>query len=151
MWSIRLPSKFLSLSWREKRVFIEALSSLLLIRILIAFVPFRYIAKRLGVEHAETLRSIGAPDALLDLLSTAVSRAARYAPWECKCLAQAIAAHRMLHHRGYLSTLYLGIAKNEEGKIIAHAWLRCGERIITGKQGANRYTVVGTYAGTRSG
>ena len=72
-----------------------------------------------------------------------------YTPWESACLAQAFAAKAMLRCRGITSTLYLGLAKNEQGGqsgLLAHAWLRSGSLILTGEPGKDQYTVVATFA-----
>ncbi len=67
-------------------------------------------------------------------------------PWECKCLAQAISGKMMLRRRQTPSTLYLGVAKKEDGDLNAHAWLRAGESIILGGGGLERFAVVSTFA-----
>ena len=55
-------------------------------------------------------------------------------------MAQAIAGKLMLNLRGIASTMYLGVMKRDEMK--AHAWLRVGQRIITGRRGHQNYTVI---------
>ena len=60
------------------------------------------------------------------MISQAIHIVSKYTFWESQCLVKAIAAMRMLEKRGIESTLYLGTAKDESGKIIAHAWLRSG-------------------------
>ena len=57
-----------------------------------------------------------------------------------------MAAMKMLEKRGIESTLYLGMAKDETGALIAHAWLRSGPFYITGSEGMERFTVVGKFA-----
>lgn len=61
-----------------------------------------------------------------------------------KCLAQAIAAQRLLKQRKIPSQLYLGVHKNQS-ELKAHAWLKCGEHFITGKKGSEHFTTVITY------
>ena len=46
---------------------------------------------------------------------------------------------KMLERRKIESTLYLGTAKDENGKMIAHAWLRSGPFYITGAEGMERF------------
>jgi hypothetical protein len=43
------------------------------------------------------------------------------------------------------STIYFGLAKENENQLMAHAWVRCGERIISGKAGMERFTVVACF------
>lgn len=66
--------------------------------------------------------------------------------WESKCLVRALTAQRLLKKRHISSTLYLGCGITE-GKMTAHAWLRCGKMYVTGGDGSG-YAVVDTfYAG----
>jgi hypothetical protein len=70
----------------------------------------------------------------------------RRLPWMSQCLVQAVAATWMLQRRRIPSTLYFGLAKDSDGKLIAHAWVRSGERILTGAKGHHDYRVVATFA-----
>ena len=77
----------------------------------------------------------------------AVRTMARRTPWNSNCLAQAIAAKRMLRRRRIACTLYLGLAKDAKDELAAHAWLRCGNRILTGGRSSQwQYTVVSTFS-----
>ena len=87
-------------------------------------------------------------DELADEVSSTVRTASRRLPWQCKCLVQAMAAKWMLQRRGARTTLYLGLAKDEEQELCAHAWLRSGDAILTGARGHKRFTVVSTFAET---
>lgn len=73
---------------------------------------------------------------------------ARVAPWLTRprhaCLAQAIAASRMLSRRGIHWTLTIGVGRQSAG-LNAHAWLRCGNRIVTGRRGIRNVTPMATY------
>jgi hypothetical protein len=51
----------------------------------------------------------------------------------------------MLQRRGITSTLYLGVDHGEEKWLDAHAWLRCGEVIVTGGAGAERFRIISTF------
>ncbi|GBF33820.1 hypothetical protein DCCM_2931 [Desulfocucumis palustris] len=75
-----------------------------------------------------------------------VETVSRYTPWESKCLVQAIVGKIMLRRRGINNTLYLGVGRDEGKSLVAHAWLRCGEMIITGSQGRERFAAVGKFA-----
>lgn len=75
-----------------------------------------------------------------------VARVANRVPWESKCLVQAMVAQRLLRGYGLSSTLYLGVGrdKNEQKKMVAHAWVRCGAVHICGGSGED-YGVVATF------
>ncbi len=79
-------------------------------------------------------------------VSRAVRTMSKYTLWESRCLVMAIAAMTMLAKRGISSTLYMGTAREADGRLTAHAWLRSGNRIWTGAEGMERYTVVGQFA-----
>ena len=70
----------------------------------------------------------------------------RHTFWESQCLVKAIAAMKMLERRQIESTLYLGTAKDENGNLIAHAWLRSGPFYITGVEAMEKFTVVSKFA-----
>ncbi len=61
---------------------------------------------------------------LVSEISQANSLAAHHIQWEVKCLAQAIARKFMLRCRKVESTLYIGVAKENEDPLKALAWLR---------------------------
>jgi hypothetical protein len=67
----------------------------------------------------------------------AVKTAARVVPGAV-CLAQAVATQRMLAARGRVSTLEVGVAKNQQG-LEAHAWLVCDGDIVIGGEEAGKF------------
>jgi len=77
-----------------------------------------------------------------------VQAVARHLPWRFVCLPQAIAAQRMLRRRGVASTLYLGVAPDREkpDAIAAHAWLRAGDKIVTGERESRHQRQVASFA-----
>ena len=66
--------------------------------------------------------------------------------WESKCLVRALTAQKLLRKKQLPSTLYLG-CRTEEGKMVAHAWLRCGRAYVTGGDGKG-YAVVDRFYST---
>lgn len=75
------------------------------------------------------------------VISKEVGRISDKTPWESKCLVRALTARHFLHRKGIVTTLYLGVGKDEKGKMIAHAWLRCGKMFVTGGDGSKYATV----------
>ena len=119
----------------------EAIAYLALARVAVRVLPFRRLAPRLGVAHAETPAEPG-PHPASRRVAWALSAAARRAPWRTECLEQAIAAKAMLRRRGIASTLYLGVAR----EVAPHAWLRVGDVNVTGGSDVARYAVVASFA-----
>jgi hypothetical protein len=137
---------FLALFPADRAGLLEAAAWLGLARLSILVLPFRRIAPLLGRQMAQSPAEAAAPAALLDRISWSVNTASRHLPWECKCLALALAGKAMLRRRGLASTLYLGVGKEPEAGLQAHAWLRCGERILTGGRALADFTVISTFA-----
>jgi len=75
----------------------------------------------------------------------AVRAVARRTPWKSNCLVQAVAAKIMLRRRGIPSTVYLGVAKDPGKDLSAHAWLRSGDVILTGKRNSGEFTVLSVF------
>ncbi len=123
----------------------EALVWLVLARMAILVIPFRRMAPFLGQTMVETPFDASPQPTLPVQISWAVRTAGRHTPWESTCLARAMAAKMMLKGRGLPSTLYLGLAKNGVQDLNAHAWLRCGDRILTGSRTYRQFTVIATF------
>ncbi|WP_246943850.1 lasso peptide biosynthesis B2 protein [Bacillus pinisoli] len=109
--------------------------------------PFSKVAPSLGSYMKET-DEITSEFEMKDLkyIRHAIHIMSKYTFWESKCFVRAIAALKMLERRNINSTLYLGTSKDENGKMIAHAWLRSGSLYITGYEEMHRFTVTGKFA-----
>lgn len=141
--------KFLRRSGRERLLFLEALAGLCWDKARVALVPFHRIAPGLGAPQRETPPAIAtAQRAVAVEVSWAVQAVARHSPVAFVCLPQAIAAQRMLRRRGIASTLYLGVAPDRAAPALlqAHAWLRAGDKIVTGEHEATRHRALAWFA-----
>ncbi|RLL42777.1 lasso peptide biosynthesis B2 protein [Oceanobacillus piezotolerans] len=131
---------------RIKMLLLESYIYLAWARILKLF-PFSKVAPTLGENMIETSTHVeSAHRKTLAEISQAIHTMSKYTFWESECLVKAIAALKMLEKRKIESTLYLGTAKDENGKLIAHAWLRSGPFYVTGAAGRERFTVVSIFA-----
>jgi hypothetical protein len=121
-------------------------------RLAVLVAPFRKIAPLLGeckgtaavvplIRHSELERAI--------LIGRTVVIAARYAPWDANCFAQAIVARIILGVFGIPYTIFFGLSREEgqDGHLSAHAWTTSGPVAVTGGYGFDRFTVVGTFTG----
>jgi hypothetical protein len=124
-------------------VFIEAWILLHVSKAIILFFPFKKIAAKLGVSQVETPKD---PIAgyQLSLVEISLKRAVKYTVYNSKCYDQALAAKFMLNRRQLPSTLYFGLNK-ENNQLSAHAWVRCGDSIVIGKHGVEKYTPVAWF------
>lgn len=68
---------------------------------------------------------------LVDRIAYAVPIMGRRVPWRADCVVQALAARRWLARSGIGSDVCIGVRNDEQG-FHAHAWLKVGDRIVTG-------------------
>ena len=146
MWR-KLASRWFELDWAQRMALFEAAWTLIAAQAAVKLIPFGRIAPslgRLGASHPLTPLS---PAQVLQAqrVGWAVRSLAHYLPWDAKCLAQAIAAKWMLRRRGLPSTFYLGVDHGQEQWLDAHAWLRCGDEIITGEPQHERFKVIAAF------
>lgn len=143
---MRLKTLF-ALNYKTLLLVVEATIYLGWARLIIFNRPFSKIAPSLGLYMNETNSELLTEHRrALVQIRQAIHMASRHTPWDSKCLARALAGMRMLERRRIESTLYLGTAKDEAGKLIAHAWLRSGPLYITGAEEMDRFTVTGKFA-----
>jgi hypothetical protein len=139
--------KLLALSWRAKLMLAEAALMTSLASLALLLLPFRRLAPWLG-RHMEVSpeSQSAAEQQTVQHVRSAIRVASRHLPWQPQCLAQAIAGTTMLRIRHIDGTVYLGLAKDGDREIAAHAWLRSGSTIVTGAQGSSGHSVVSTFA-----
>lgn len=112
-----------------------------LARMIVITIPFRFMALWLTcAPETDTC------DAALPLsVHKAVTTAARNVPWNAACLPQAIAAKTMLARRGCGSSFHLGADFDARGKLIAHAWLVAGGKVVVGAPGIASVTPLARF------
>ncbi len=143
------PEKWRRRSGREKRLLCEAFILLGVARLAVLVLPFRLTALTLG-RHMKEHNGLLEPNNMQTarMVGRAVRSAARHTPWQSSCLPQALTARWMTRCRHIPGTLYLGVIKekNPSETMAAHAWLRCGQAILTGAGGHHQFTVVSTFS-----
>jgi hypothetical protein len=96
--------------------------------------PFNKIYRLLVWVGKNGSRSNGIDQSYPDQVITAIHKASRILG-ENSCLSQAFAGQLLLTRRGYLSKLRIGVLKEDDGRLRAHAWLeREGVAIIGGPE-----------------
>lgn len=110
---------FWRMSTLEKKHFAEAVCTAYYYKIYLFFVPFKTWSKRQKVEFSEHRPA----DAELVSIRKALQRARRFNPWKNQCLVMSLSGKSMLNRRKIASELHLGLKKDENGRLVAHAWL----------------------------
>ena len=137
--------KFLKYN-KNRKITIEAWVFCMWYRILVFHVPMKYLENYFGKRDEETPMEATMRDYYWAYrVSYEVNRIADKTPWDSKCLVRALAARKILKRRGVHTTLYLGVGKEGEKKMIAHAWLRCGSFYVTGGTG-EKFAMVAKFS-----
>ena len=91
--------------------------------------PIDRLAVLTGHDGAKPLTA--PQQALIDRVAYAVPIMGLRMPWRSDCVVQALAARRWLARGGIDSRVCIGVRKDAAG-FQAHAWLKVGERVVTG-------------------
>ena len=139
-----MPNKiqrFFRLDGAERSIFVLACIISLKHSIITAIFPMRWYANKLGVKGNETSYSIDDNELIfVKRVEKTMRRAQKHLPFKIKCFSAALTAKTLLKRNNIKSTIYLGVKKSNNDKMIAHAWLRCGSTIVTGKEEMNNFT-----------
>lgn len=137
--------KFWRLPLGRKRLLCEAVAGFIVIKFLSKVLPFRSLAGLFGRQGMNCPEDVGElPTEILEI-RWAIRTAARSVPWGKKCLIQALTAKWMAHFRGYRTTFYLGVGRNDEQKLIYHAWLQYRGVALTGGKTDGVYRVLDSF------
>jgi len=139
--------KFCSLPWNKQRLVCVVFVLLGLVRLMVLAIPFRYLTRTLGVlAYKQADQLPGAVKSVYpELIRWVIQVVSPCTPWESKCLVQAITAKILLRFNGLPSTLYLGVARDDRQQLLAHAWLRCGQTVVTGGVELARFTIAARF------
>ena len=143
---------FLSLSSRQKRLFLQAYRLLGAMRFAILTRSFKSLVAGFEMHRGPLEQAPLDPGELANAhqVGWAVRKAAQFTPWQSTCLVQVLAAQRMLQKRGIAGAFYLGATTQDVGgqdkPLAAHAWLKCDQEFITGESGHQRFTVVTCFS-----
>jgi hypothetical protein len=143
---MRRLTKLLHCSRIEWLALFEAAFWLCISGLAIRILPFRWIAALLRrpekatppIAEAEQQRAI-------DLITWSVAAVSNNLLKVCKCLPQSLAGKMMLRRRGMEGIIYLGVMKNDQRDLAAHAWLKSGMRTLIGGPDNSRFLIVSTF------
>jgi hypothetical protein len=138
---------FLKLSFKLKLLVIGSFILLYFFRLLIKLIPSKRLTILMGTEMQES-------PALLDKITQnkalwvgwAINRVSNHIRWDNKCLTRAITGQYILKLLHIPSTIYLGVAKEDSNKMIAHAWLRSGDQFIIGAEEKDKFQSVTCFS-----
>jgi hypothetical protein len=147
---MRRLRKFIALPLQQKWLFAKAWCLLLAYRLALVFVPLKRITRTMN--HSSSPQSMPAltPDqqAKACEVGQLVAHAAVATPWSSRCLVQVLVVQRLLVASGIPGQFFLGVNRAGAGAAdsLAHAWLICGDTIVSGEPGSEQFSVVSSYA-----
>lgn len=121
-----------------------------IIRFALLSAPFRWLAHGLG-QHYHNVQFSPLVSAQQRQqawrIGRIVERIAAYTPWQSKCLVQAIMVRTLLSVYGIPYILYIGasLTKNTDTPMKAHAWVKVGPWVVSGREGHKAYAVVSAF------
>lgn len=120
----------------------EMIAALILSRILVFVVPFRWSSKLFGdLGAAQEPAAAPTPAALAraHAVTRRLRRISRRLPWHSTCLVLALTGRLLLARRGVSGSVVRFGVKMENGKLAAHAWLMLGQTTLLGGEEALDY------------
>lgn len=125
--------KFSKINFKDKLLIIRITTLSLFYRILILIVPFKKLSKRLGETKVISHYIPKRWEVLyIRRMYYYIYKVCSKTPWESKCLVQALIGRKLMHRKNIETTLFLGVCKDKNNNMIAHAWLKCGNNYVTG-------------------
>ena len=138
---------FLNLGFKNQWMFIEGFLLSGYYRFAMIYLPFKYLKKQMGIPKTESIYDV---DHLIykeaKNIRSIVMLICKYTPWESKCLVRALLVQHFLKRKKIASTIYLGVNEDDMNHMKAHAWIRCGEMIVTGQYEKDHFIQVANFS-----
>jgi hypothetical protein len=132
---MRELTRFLDLSAQRRSLFLQTGMVVGAIRIGLWVLPFATV-QRLVLRAGQKVTASHPVEQII----WAVTSVSRRIPGST-CLTQALAAQALLGRSGHHATIQIGVAKDEESRFEAHAWLLFDGCVILGGE-VNRFTSI---------
>ena len=129
---VSLLRKIARLDASDRLLLAQALVVVPLVRVALTVLPFRVVHRGIAAATRRLHRQAPASPCARDRITWAVTVVAARVP-RASCLTQALAATLMLVRHGHAATLRVGVAKNDDGTLRAHAWLESDGQPILGE------------------
>lgn len=137
---------FYNLPAEVKILFFKAFFLSAFVRFTLVFLPYRKVLSWKG--HINIESPIIADENSITFrksLKLAILLCDKYTFWSTECYTRALTGKLLLHQYGLPGTIYIGFAKKKDGVYAGHAWLRSYDRIITGGEEMNEFTMHSFY------
>jgi hypothetical protein len=139
--NVRIVTRFGRLSSTERVLFLHTALLVLAIRVGLLVLPVRAVRRRLVIRTDDKSAALHYS---VEQIAWAVTAASRFVPG-ATCLAQALAAQRLLGRSGHHASVRIGVTKDDQLGFQAHAWVVCGEQVVIGGPEVNQYVLMVTW------
>ena len=130
--------KFLFLPYQKKKLLCQSLFLVSIIRTCLWIFPYRRLNGWLSYFDSIGFDNKADDWLVIKDVARSVRACSRYVPY-ASCLTQALAARSLLRLRGQNPQLKIGVEKDEEDKLAAHAWIEIDGRIVIGRLPRHRH------------
>ncbi|NBC83041.1 MAG: lasso peptide biosynthesis B2 protein [Bacteroidetes bacterium] len=125
--------KFIQLPTTDKALLLQAIWGLMKNGFILFIIPRKQLAPALLYQHKQN-HKISHTNVTANQVFRAVKRASRLAPVLNTCLLRSLTAAQLLHRHQLPCKVIFGLAKNEQQKLMAHAWLEVDQQQTFGYQ-----------------
>lgn len=146
---MRRLRKFAQLPPGEQWLLLRAVFLLWAVRVALWSLPFRTVNAFVTRHSRAQTAPMNAPP--LERLTWILAAAGTMLPGQRTCLVRALAGSILVGGQGYSPVLRLGVARQAEGKLDAHAWLECEGQVVVGGTDLDRYAAFPPFEKTGSG
>src|SRR3990167_5618297 len=122
--------KFFKLPYTKKILLIESALLLIGARVLLLIAPFNLIRNFLSIRRKskKPKKQIQIED-----IRWSIDAASNHIPFTKSCLVKALVGQILLKENGYNPNLCIGVSKDNENQLDAHAWIDINGKTIIGK------------------
>jgi hypothetical protein len=146
---VRRLRRFLELPRADRRLLLTSAVLVPATRVGLWVLPFTTVRGLLGrlAPEPPPSSSGGHP---VQRIRRAISLVSRYVPG-ASCLTRALSAQALLRRDGHPASLHIGVAREDDGQLVAHAWVESNGRVVIGGSPVRlrRYTALGTMEAER--
>jgi hypothetical protein len=123
--------KFLCLRPSERHLLLRSALLICAARLGLYLLSLPTLLRLLAKLRAAVPNSFEGHSTNIEKVTWAIAVASRYVPG-ATCLSQALAGQILLAQQGEPALLRIGVAKNDAGKLEAHAWVESRGRVVIG-------------------
>lgn len=140
--------RFIGLRPDERGFVLRTLLLVAAIRVALWVLPFQRLQRVIGASISWESLSLSVPDDMpVERLVWSVRAASRCIP-AASCLTQSLALHYLLTRAGHRPEICIGVIKDTEAGIDAHAWVECaGQPLLSNPDEVERYVRIRTMEG----